>query len=59
MKRKFKTGDIVFLNSGSPELTVIEALGDEVLISWVSDDGTRFSCIIPSACVTPDEPKVA
>lgn len=51
-KKEFKIGDVVKLNSGGPNLTVIKVTeGDnEVQVIWASDTGI-FREWIPRNCV--------
>lgn len=50
MAVKFGVGDIVHLNSGSPDLTVIEVDGQTVTVAWhdgVNAQGAEF----PEQCL--------
>ena len=48
--KKIKIGDIVYLKSGSPRLTVEEIDGDEARVSWISD-GTLQKSYFPLLCL--------
>ncbi len=53
---KFKIGDIVYLNSGSPKLTVSNMWKTGILscitVSWVDDENHRQEWSLPEACFT-------
>jgi len=58
MKLIFEVGDVVRLNSGSPDLTVSHVgLGpygdDNVQVTWYDDDGTRRIGDFPDVCLKP------
>jgi hypothetical protein len=44
-----KVGDVVWLNSGSPDLTVVESTADEVVVKWESEPDNRMR--LPKCCV--------
>lgn len=49
-KNPFKTGDVVLLNSGSPNLTVDSVVGNDVNVSWMDGAEKRVSRF-PFACL--------
>lgn len=50
---EFKVGDMVKLNSGSPDLKVVELHGDRVAVEWPDRDGVLQGHVFPAACLTP------
>lgn len=46
---KHKVGDIVRLNSGSPDLLVAAVSGDEITVEWLNE-GRRETYTAPSVC---------
>ena len=53
-----KKGDIVQLNSGSPELTITEIIGDNATVTWEHDtEGTQVADF-PLACLSITNSKV-
>ena len=54
---KFKKGDIVYLNSGSPPLTVMFYGSDDeaVHVTWISD-GKSEETSMNEACFTKTDP---
>jgi len=48
-------GDVVFLNSGSPKLTVTEVNeNDSVDVTWIDGTGDVNEATFPGACVSTD-----
>jgi uncharacterized protein YodC (DUF2158 family) len=53
---ELKEGDVVRLNSGGPDMTVLEVSGDTAVCKW--HDGNEFtSATFRIVCLTPVEPK--
>lgn len=55
----FEPGDIAYLKSGSPRLTV-EGTGidGKVKVTWVTDGGSTVkSALFPGVCLTKIEPR--
>lgn len=53
-----KKGDIVYLNSGSPSLTITEIVGDNATVTWEHDkEGTQLADF-PLACLSTTNSKV-
>jgi uncharacterized protein YodC (DUF2158 family) len=51
-KIEFKIGDVVVLNSGGPDMSIVSfEEGTKLLCSWVSDNG-NFSAVFDSRCLT-------
>jgi uncharacterized protein YodC (DUF2158 family) len=44
---QFQVGDIVHLNSGSPDLKVMAVVGDKVSVEWGDEEKAEF----PAVCV--------
>lgn len=59
MMTEVKVGDVVYLNSGSPHLTVTNIsidIRNSVEVSWM-DDGELRKAIFDMACLRDTEPK--
>lgn len=53
-----KKGDIVYLNSGSPSLTITEIVGGNATVTWEHDkEGTQLADF-PLACLSTTNSKV-
>lgn len=58
MEHKFKIGDVVKLNSGSPKLVVASypstsyEANDEIEVQWLDEAGHIQRWILPSVCFT-------
>ncbi len=52
-KDKITAGDIVHLNSGSPDLTVVSASDSGIEVEWLTDAGKTRRHVFPHACVMP------
>lgn len=53
-----KIGDVVYLNSGSPELTVTQIKNDQVWVNWLGPNNAVHEAIFPSVCLsTTNNPK--
>ena len=59
--KQFKTGDVVYLNSGSPPLTIVcidvadeEGDGGDVAVAWIDAKGENREATMPVACFTKD-----
>ena len=50
VQKKFRIGQKVRLNSGSPDLTVVD-MGDRITVEWSCDAG-KERCPFPSVCLT-------
>ncbi len=48
-----KAGDLVYLKSGSPKLTVIAVERDHVAVTWMDVDGIQHESFLPSVCLVP------
>jgi uncharacterized protein YodC (DUF2158 family) len=60
-KGAIKVGEVVWLNSGSPALTVTEIKGDfdkTAEVRWIADDNESRYANFPVACLTRIKPKV-
>jgi len=49
-------GEIVYLKSGSPKLTVVSVDGGDVGISWVTSTGCIQTSEFPAECLCSDPP---
>jgi hypothetical protein len=47
---QLQVGDIVRLNSGSPDLRIVDL--DRVTVEWKNDQGETESAVYPSVCLT-------
>lgn len=47
-------GDIVHLNSGSPDLRVASVRGEYVTVTWDIREGISASHLFPRVCLTSD-----
>lgn len=57
MAKDLEIGEIVYLNSGSPPMTVAEiSSSDNVEVVWMSGHEERTS-VFPCACVTRQDPR--
>jgi hypothetical protein len=54
---EIKTGEIVHLNSGSPDLKVIRIEGEKATVEWQGDNGELKSSSIPLPCLACGNPK--
>jgi len=56
---EFRTGDIVYLKSGSPKMTVETVHdADKLTVTWITDGGKLVvSRIFPVDCLTKVEPR--
>jgi uncharacterized protein YodC (DUF2158 family) len=48
-KQIFNIGEIVHLNSGSPDLKVVRIDADQVEVTWSDDSGPR-RLVLPAVC---------
>jgi uncharacterized protein YodC (DUF2158 family) len=60
MQTQFRNGDVVYLNSGSPKLTVIDEAGrysptPSIEVSWVNDAGEAEYLTAPVVCFRREE----
>jgi len=55
---KFEPGDVVYLKSGSPELTVerYDEEDEHTVVRWMADGEVRATGF-PAACLTKEKPK--
>jgi uncharacterized protein YodC (DUF2158 family) len=55
-KKEIQVGDVVHLNSGSPDMTVIalDCLAENVAVEWLSEDGIERH-VYPSVCLQRTE----
>ncbi len=51
-QRVFKTGDIVKLRSGGPEMTVTSVEGDDIVCTWFDENGVNQDGIFKSSILT-------
>ena len=49
---KFRIGDVVRLNSGSPNLTVTGTTPSKIYVKWTDDTGAVQNDHFPEACLT-------
>ncbi len=53
---KFKVGEVVYLNSGSPKLTVCDPsqgpFGLDITVSWIDNAGNIKRMGLPEECFT-------
>jgi uncharacterized protein YodC (DUF2158 family) len=54
-REELQIGDMVVLNSGGPDTTVISVDGSEVTIEWKDESGPS-NCTLPSTCVHRIDP---
>ena len=47
---RFIVGDLVHLNSGSPDSKVVGLEGGKVDVEWYSEDGEAQKLVLPSVC---------
>lgn len=47
---EFSVGDVVRLNSGSPNLQVAFINDGELTVVWLDEDGKVNRCTLPAAC---------
>lgn len=52
----FQIGQIIYLNSGSPKLTVTQDGGINTQASWINEKGDRQMMTAPNECFTPFDP---
>jgi uncharacterized protein YodC (DUF2158 family) len=50
-KGDVKAGDVVTLNSGGPNMTVLSSTGDSAMCIWFALDGTVASHAFPFAII--------
>lgn len=53
-QEKFKTGDIVHLNSGSTDLKIV-GIHEAVDVEWLNDEGGVERKTYPVVCLTHDK----
>jgi pyruvate kinase len=46
-----RAGDIVHLNSGSPDLKVVNINGDKIQVEWVNERGNLERSTLPRICL--------
>jgi hypothetical protein len=46
----FSTNYIVYLNSGSPELKVVNLSGDQAQVEWANERGNLERMTLPAVC---------
>jgi hypothetical protein len=46
----FRMGEIVHLNSGSADLRIIAAKGEEIEVKWEVEPGIRHTLTFPIVC---------
>jgi uncharacterized protein YodC (DUF2158 family) len=49
---EFRIGDVVVLNSGGPEMTVVNPAGETVWCRWMTADGLSQSHEFPAVAIT-------
>jgi len=49
MARKLTQGDIVQLNSGSPDLTIVSCDDNNVEVEWLTRDTFPVQCVAPAS----------
>jgi uncharacterized protein YodC (DUF2158 family) len=54
---EIQIGDIVHLNSGSPDLKVISVMSERVAVQWDGGQGETRNHEFPRACLTPTNSK--
>lgn len=52
MNNNIKLGDLVQLNSGSPDLTVDHIDGDLITVVWFDDEGSMEFASFHAVCLT-------
>lgn len=52
----FSLGQIVYLNSGSPPLTVTQDGSDSIQVMWVNEKGDRQMMTASARCFTAFKP---
>jgi uncharacterized protein YodC (DUF2158 family) len=52
----FKVGDVVYLKSGSPKLTVTESQSGETKVVWLKHGSEKDTLTLNSACFTSQNP---
>jgi uncharacterized protein YodC (DUF2158 family) len=55
---KFKVGDLVQLNSGSPDLSVTHTYKETVGVVWTDKDGGIQRFEFPEVCLKPAEKEI-
>ena len=50
MQHELRTGYIVHLNSGSPDLKVVGTEGDQIEVEWVNEGGNLERMKMPETC---------
>ena len=53
MEDKLKIGDVVVLNSGGPDMTIVEIDGDKATCWWQGHFGDVDQHEFPIACLKP------
>lgn len=53
--KKFEPGQVVYLNSGSPPLTVVRAGGSTTLVTWINDKGQAQEHTFGTVCLKDKE----
>jgi uncharacterized protein YodC (DUF2158 family) len=57
MTSKFNTGDVVILNSGGPDMTILtkfnERIGpsDNIEVTWITKEGDKKTAVFPPECL--------
>ena len=51
-----KIGDVVYLKSGSPELTVTDVYLENVQVMWISENDVVQRASFPKACLVVEKP---
>lgn len=47
-----KVDEVVYLNSGSPKLTIVEVREDVVKVAWSDREGNKQEAILPAVCLS-------
>jgi uncharacterized protein YodC (DUF2158 family) len=57
MSDELQVGDVVYLKSGSPELTITEKLDDGSVTAEWFDGKLRYSTYFSPVCLTSEKPQ--
>lgn len=52
-----QVGDIVHLNSGSPDLTVVRCCGEKLEVEWLNLSGVTERMTLPAVCFKHAKPR--
>lgn len=58
-EKPFEHGDVVYLNSGSPKLTITDVRdsGTKITVAWIDQTQSVQSSTFPSDCLTRTLPE--